>query len=104
MGRGSGGGAGPHNINAMLSFWSAIVALVLLLVFASTQRAEVLIAVPVLGLVGTVNGLIGAMTAKVVGTGRKQSVIGLVLGVGVLIVSGLVALFVWEVTSSQWQF
>jgi hypothetical protein len=44
------------------------------------------------------------INARRVGNGRSRSFVGLLTGIAVLIASGIFALFLWEISRTDWQF
>jgi hypothetical protein len=97
-------GSEVHNLDAVISIWSAVGAVALLLVYGSIRRTAILVAVPVAGLSATIFGFIGMINARRVGNGRSRSFVGLLTGIAVLIASGIFALFLWEISRTDWQF
>jgi FtsH-binding integral membrane protein len=96
--------AKPRNLQALVSLWSALAALVLLLMFQEFRGAALLLAVPVTGLVATVYGVVGLIRARRLGNGRTEAVVGLSLGITILVVTGIVSFYLWEISRSNWQF
>jgi hypothetical protein len=96
--------AAPRNLQAMVSLWLAVGALVLFLMFQEFGGAALLFAVPVAGFLAIPYGVVGLARARQLGVGRTEATIGLVLGICILVLTGLVGLYVWEISRSNWQF
>jgi len=93
-----------RNPYSSFSVRSVIAAATLFFIAMAFHRVIVFFAVPVAGLLATVFGIVGAVTAHRYGNGRAEAWIGLLLGIGILVLAAAVGLYVWEASRSNWQF
>ena len=94
----------PRNVDALVSLWSAAGAIFLLFVFLSFRRTFLLFAIPAAGLSAAVYGVIGLTRARRIGDGRAAAWVGLIMGIGILASTGVVGLWLWEASRSNWVF
>jgi hypothetical protein len=100
-----------QNLPAQLSLWS-VAAAVLLAMFARPLRSLLpdvrwfspYLWIPVCGLASILFGVIGLTRVKNTGVGKVKAIIGLILGVGISLLSLAVILFLWEWSRSIFTF
>ena len=98
------GGSKPRNLQALVSLWSAIGGVVLLLMYQQERGAVLLFAVPTAAFVAAVYGIVGLIRARRIGNGRAEALVGLIVGAGLLVAAGVIGLALWEFSRSNWQF
>jgi hypothetical protein len=98
------GASKPRNLQAWISLWSAIGAVVLLLMYQQERAAVLLIAVPTAAFLATAYGIVGLIRARRTGNGLAKALVGLLVGIGVLVAAGVVGLALWEFSRSNWHF
>ena len=97
-------GSNPRNLQALVSVWSAVGAVVLLLMYQQERGAVLLFAVPTAAFVAAVYGIVGLIRARRIGNGRAEALVGLIVGAGLLVAAGVIGLALWEFSRSNWQF
>jgi hypothetical protein len=60
--------------------------------------------IPVFGVVSILFGVIGLTRVRSTGVGKVEAIIGLILGVGITLLSLAVILFIWEWSRSNFTF
>lgn len=107
----SGQGIKAQNVPAQLSLWS-VGAAVILALFARPLRSFLpdirwfspYLWIPMCGVASILFGVIGLTRVKNTGVGKVEATIGLILGVGITLLSVAVILFVWEWSRSNLTF
>ncbi len=92
-----------RNLPAQLSLWFVAVA-VLLVLCARALRSflpdihylDPYFGVPFCGVVAMVLGVVGLTRVRTTGSGRTGSIIGLIVGSAITLLSVAVILFIWE--------
>ena len=100
---GSGQLTKPRNAPARVSLWS-VVAAAFLFAFARPLRPLLpddryfspSILIPVCGLTSIAAGAIGLTRIRTTGVGKVQAITGLIIGIGIILLSIAVILFIWE--------
>ncbi len=93
-----------HNAQALIALWSAVGAVVLLLMFVQIRGRVLLLAVPTAGLNATIYGVIGFVKSGGAEKGRLESLIGLTVGIIILLTASAIGLLVWALGRANWQF
>ncbi len=93
-----------RNLQGLVSLWFAVVALVLVMMFLQFRGSTFLFAIPTAGLIAVVYGMVGLLRAHRNGSRRIEAWIGLTVGMCILVATGIVSLFVWAISRSNWQF
>jgi hypothetical protein len=98
------GGSKPRNLHASVSLWSAVGAVVLLLMYQQERAAVLLFAVPTAAFLATAYGIVGLVRARRTGNGRAEALVGLLVGSGLLVAAGVLGLALWEFSRLQTLF